>query len=37
VEGNVLIYHGAHHMSPTYVRTMAPDLGVQIAASTGWW
>ena len=37
VEGNVLIYHGAHHLSPTYVRTMAPELGVQIAASTGWW
>ena len=37
VEGNVLIYHGAHHLSPTYVRTMAPELGRQIAASTGWW
>ena len=37
VEGNVLIYHGAHHMSPTYVRTMIPELGVQIGASTGWW
>jgi peptidoglycan/LPS O-acetylase OafA/YrhL len=37
VEGNVLIYHGAHHLSPTYVRTMAPELGVQIAANTGWW
>ncbi|ETB52101.1 acetyltransferase [Mycobacterium avium 10-5560] len=37
VEGNVLIYHGAHHMSPTYVRTMAPELGRQIAESTGWW
>jgi peptidoglycan/LPS O-acetylase OafA/YrhL len=37
VEGNVLIYHGAHHLSPTYVRTMAPELGRQIAADTGWW
>ena len=37
VEGNVLIYHGAHHLSPTYVRTMANELGRQIAASTGWW
>jgi hypothetical protein len=37
VEGNVLIYHGAHHLSPTYARTMAPELGVQIAANTGWW
>lgn len=37
VEGNVLIYHGAHHLSPTYVRTLAPELGRQIAANTGWW
>jgi len=37
VEGNVLIYHGAHHLSPTYMRTMAPELGRQIAANTGWW
>ncbi|OBF79702.1 acetyltransferase [Mycobacterium sp. 852002-51163_SCH5372311] len=37
VEGNVLIYHGAHHLSPTYVRTLAPELGRQIAVSTGWW
>jgi peptidoglycan/LPS O-acetylase OafA/YrhL len=37
VEGNVLIYHGAHHLSPTYVRTMAGELGRQIGASTGWW
>jgi len=37
VEGNVLIYHGAHHLSPTYVRTMIDELGRQIAANTGWW
>jgi peptidoglycan/LPS O-acetylase OafA/YrhL len=37
VEGNVLIYHGAHHLSPTYARTMAAELGLQIAANTGWW
>jgi peptidoglycan/LPS O-acetylase OafA/YrhL len=37
VEGNVLIYHGAHHLSPTYARTMVPELGVQIGESTGWW
>ncbi len=36
-EGNVLIYHGAHHLSPTYVRTMADELGRQIGAGTGWW
>ncbi|WP_144207017.1 acyltransferase family protein [Mycobacterium tilburgii] len=37
VEGNVLIYHGAHHLTPTYMRTMAHELGRQIAAATGWW
>ena len=37
VEGNVLIYHGAHHLTPTYMRTMAHELGRQIAANTGWW
>jgi peptidoglycan/LPS O-acetylase OafA/YrhL len=36
-EGNILIYHGAHHLSPTYVRTMSDELGRQIAAGTGWW
>lgn len=37
VEGNVLIYHGAHHLTPTYMRTMAHELGLQIATATGWW
>ncbi|BBY08516.1 acyltransferase family protein [Mycobacterium noviomagense] len=37
VEGNVLIYHDAHHLSATYMRTMAGELGRQIAAATGWW
>jgi len=37
VEGNVLIYHGAHHLTPTYMRTMSNELGRQIAACTGWW
>ncbi|MGV0793978.1 acyltransferase family protein [Mycolicibacterium sp. XJ1819] len=37
VEGNVLIYHDAHHLSATYVRTLADELGRQIAAATGWW
>ena len=36
-EGNVLIYHDSHHMTATYVRTLAPELGRQIAAITGWW
>jgi peptidoglycan/LPS O-acetylase OafA/YrhL len=37
VEGNVMIYHDAHHLSATYVRTLTPELGRQIAAATGWW
>ena len=37
VEGNVLIYHDAHHLSATYVRTLTPELGRQIATATGWW
>jgi peptidoglycan/LPS O-acetylase OafA/YrhL len=37
VEGNVLVYHDAHHLSATYVRTLTNELGRQIAAATGWW
>jgi len=37
VEGNVLVYHDAHHLSATYMRTMTPELGRQIGAATGWW
>lgn len=37
VEGNVLLYHDAHHISTTYMRTMTAELGRQIAAATRWW
>ncbi len=37
IEGNVLIYHDAHHLSATYMRTMTPELGRQMGAATGWW
>ncbi|KWX57023.1 acyltransferase family protein [Mycobacterium sp. NAZ190054] len=37
VEGNVLLYHDAHHISSTYMRTMTDELGRQIGAATGWW
>lgn len=37
VEGNVLMYHDAHHISATYMRTMVNELGRQIGAATGWW
>jgi peptidoglycan/LPS O-acetylase OafA/YrhL len=36
-EGNVLIYHDAHHLSATYMRTMIPELNRQMGAATGWW
>ncbi len=37
VEGNVLVYHDAHHFTATYMRTMVPELGRQLGAATGWW
>ncbi len=37
VEGNVLIYHDAHHISSTYMRTMTGELGRQLGPATGWW
>ncbi|ABM14486.1 acyltransferase family protein [Mycolicibacterium vanbaalenii] len=36
-EGNILIYRDSHHLSATYVRSMAPELGRRIGALTGWW
>ena len=37
IEGNVLLYHDAHHLSATYMRTMTPELGRQLGSATGWW
>jgi len=37
IEGNVLVYHDAHHLSATYMRTMTPELGRQLGSATGWW
>ena len=37
IEGNVLVYHDAHHLSATYMRTMTNELGRQVGAATGWW
>ena len=37
VEGNVLLYHDSHHISKTYMRTMADELGRQIGTATHWW
>ena len=36
-EGNILVYHDSHHLSATYMRTMAEELGRQIGAATHWW
>ncbi|MGK2882479.1 MAG: acyltransferase family protein [Mycobacterium sp.] len=37
IEGNVLVYHDSHHLTATYMRTLAPEIGRQIGAATGWW
>ncbi|OBG90954.1 acetyltransferase [Mycobacterium sp. E136] len=37
VEGNVLVYHDAHHLSATYVRSLVDELGRQISDATRWW
>lgn len=36
VEGNVLVYHDEHHLSATYVRSMADELERQLSAATAW-
>lgn len=36
VEGNVLVYHDEHHLSATYVRSMADELARQLSAATAW-
>ncbi len=37
VEGNVLVYHDAHHLSGTYVRTLTTELARQMSGALGWW
>ncbi|MFC9789009.1 acyltransferase family protein [Rhodococcus sp. NPDC127528] len=37
VEGNVLIYRDTNHLTASYARTLAPELGRQLGAATGWW
>ncbi|OMC40294.1 acetyltransferase [Mycobacterium sp. GA-1841] len=37
VEGNVLIYHDAHHLSGAYVRTLTDELARQMSEALGWW
>lgn len=37
IEGNVLIYRDADHITATYMRTMAPALDAELGRATGWW
>lgn len=37
VEGNVLVYHDAHHLSAAYVRTLTTELARQMSDALGWW
>ncbi|EOM74782.1 acyltransferase [Rhodococcus rhodnii LMG 5362] len=37
VQGNVFVYHDAHHLSASYVRTMIPELDRRLGFTTGWW
>ncbi|MGQ4616106.1 SGNH hydrolase domain-containing protein [Nocardia sp. R7R-8] len=36
-EGNILIYHDEHHLTASYSRSLAPELGRRLAAILGWW
>ncbi len=37
VEGNVLVYHDEHHLTASYSRSMAPELGRRLGPILGWW
>jgi hypothetical protein len=37
VEGNVLVYHDAHHLTSTYVQTLTDELARQLSDATNWW
>jgi peptidoglycan/LPS O-acetylase OafA/YrhL len=36
-EGNVLVYHDAHHLTSTYVQTLTDELARQLSEATNWW
>lgn len=36
-EGNVLIYHDEHHLTASYSRSLAPELGRHLSPILGWW
>ncbi|MFI6867179.1 acyltransferase family protein [Nocardia sp. NPDC050406] len=37
VEGNILVYHDEHHLTASYSRSLAPELGRQLQPILGWW
>lgn len=37
VEGNILVYHDEHHLTASYSRSLAPELGRQLGPILGWW
>lgn len=37
VEGNILVYHDEHHLTASYSRSLAPELGRQLGPVLGWW
>ncbi|MGX1776701.1 acyltransferase family protein [Nocardia brasiliensis] len=36
-EGNILIYHDEHHLTASYSRSLAPELGRRLQPILGWW
>ncbi|MEU5757840.1 acyltransferase family protein [Nocardia sp. NPDC047648] len=36
-EGNILIYHDEHHLTASYSRSLAPELGRRLSPILGWW
>lgn len=37
IEGNVLVYRDSNHLTASYVRTLAPELGRVLGPATEWW
>ncbi|PXX71394.1 peptidoglycan/LPS O-acetylase OafA/YrhL [Nocardia tenerifensis] len=35
--GNILIYHDEHHLTASYSRSLAPELGRRLQPILGWW
>ncbi|MTE12967.1 acyltransferase family protein [Nocardia aurantiaca] len=37
VEGNILVYHDEHHLTASYSRSLAPELGRELRPILDWW